>query len=71
MSYVEGETQRHTEKERYVEMEAGRDQGYVAGSQEMPGVTRLRQGKEGFFLELFIGGMALLTPLVQTSGLQN
>lgn len=52
-------------------MEAGRDQGYVARSQEMPGVTRLRQGKEGFFLELFIGGMALLTPLVQTSGLQN
>ena len=52
MSSVEGETQRHTEEERHVEMEAGRDRGYVAGSQEMPGVTRLRLGKEGFFLEL-------------------
>jgi len=52
VSSVEGKTQRHTEEERHVEMEAGRDRGYVAGSQEMPGVTRLRQGKEGFFLEL-------------------
>ena len=52
MSSVEGKTQRHTEEERHVEMEAGRDRGYVAGSQEVPGVTRLRRGKEGFFLEL-------------------
>lgn len=41
----------HSEEERHVEMEAGRDRGYVAGSQEMPGVTRLRWGKEGFFPE--------------------
>lgn len=32
-------------------MEAGRDRGYVAGSQEMPGVTRMRRGEEGCFPE--------------------